>query len=39
VVILRKSSSTNYEYRLLSYPLIANRAPKNSGRVPIAAAA
>lgn len=39
LVILRKHNSTSYEYRLLSYPLIACRAMKNSGRVPIAAAA
>jgi hypothetical protein len=38
LVILRKATSTNYEYRLLSYPLIACRAMKNSGRVPISAA-
>lgn len=31
--MLRKDSSTDYEYRLISYPLLANRAPKNSGRV------
>lgn len=30
--ILRKDASTNYEARLLSYPLLFNRAPKNSGR-------
>ncbi len=39
LVILRKATSTNYEYRLLSYPLVACRAMKNSGRVPISAAA
>ncbi len=31
--VLRRASSTDYEYRLISYPLLANRAPKNSGRV------
>lgn len=31
--ILRKATSTDYEFRLLSYPLLACRAPKNSGRV------
>ena len=30
--ILRKSTSTDYEARMISYPLLANRAPKNSGR-------
>ena len=38
-VILRKYNSTNYEYRLLSYPLIACTQMLNSGRVPISAAA
>lgn len=33
--ILRVYNSTDYEYRLLSHPLLANRAPKNSGRVPL----
>ncbi len=33
--ILRRDGSTDYEYRLLSYPLIACNAPKNSGRVPL----
>lgn len=31
--ILRRATSTDYEFRLLSYPLLANRAPKNNGRV------
>ncbi len=31
--ILRKATSTDYEFRLISYPLLACRAPKNSGRV------
>jgi hypothetical protein len=31
--ILRVYNSTNYEARLISYPLLYNRAPKNSGRV------
>jgi hypothetical protein len=31
--ILRRASSTDYEYRLISYPLLACNAPKNSGRV------
>lgn len=31
--ILRRATSTDYEFRLISYPLLANRAPKNSGRV------
>jgi hypothetical protein len=31
--VLRRATSTDLEYRLISYPLIANRAPKNSGRV------
>ena len=39
LVILRKATSTNYEYRLISYPLIACNAPRNQGRVPISAAA
>jgi hypothetical protein len=30
--VLRRATSTDYEYRLLSYPLLACRAPKNSGR-------
>jgi len=33
--ILRVYNSTNYEARLISYPLLYNRAPKNSGRVPL----
>lgn len=33
--ILRVYNSTDYEYRLISHPLLANRAPKNSGRVPL----
>lgn len=35
--ILRKATSTDYEYRLISYPLVACRAPKNSGRVSLTA--
>lgn len=31
--ILRRATSTDYEARLISYPLLYNRAPKNSGRV------
>lgn len=31
--MLRRDSSTDYEFRLLSYPLLACNAPKNSGRV------
>jgi hypothetical protein len=31
--ILRRATATDLEYRLISYPLLANRAPKNSGRV------
>ena len=31
--ILRRASSTDYEFRLLSYPLLWCRAPKNNGRV------
>ncbi len=31
--ILRRATSTDYEFRLLSYPLLACAAPKNSGRV------
>lgn len=30
--MLRKSTSTDYELRLISYPLLACNAPKNSGR-------
>lgn len=30
---LRKATSTDYELRLISYPALACRAPKNSGRV------
>ena len=33
--ILRVYNSTNYEARVISYPLLYNRAPKNSGRVPL----
>lgn len=33
--MLRKNDSTDYEFRLISYPLLANRAPKNSGRCPL----
>ena len=31
--ILRTASTTDYEFRLLSYPLLACNAPKNNGRV------
>lgn len=33
--ILRRATSTDLEFRLISYPLLACRAPKNSGRVPL----
>lgn len=33
--ILRRATTTDYEFRLLSYPLLASRAAKNSGRVPL----
>ena len=33
--LLRRATNTDYEFRLLSYPALANRAPKNSGRVPL----
>jgi hypothetical protein len=32
LTMLRRSTTTDYEYRLISYPLAYNRAPKNSGR-------
>lgn len=35
--ILRRATATDYEYRLISYPILGNRACKNSGRVPLAA--
>ena len=35
--MLRKSDSTDYEFRLISYPAYANNAPKNHGRVLLAA--
>ena len=31
--LLRVYNTTNYEARIISYPLLYNRAPKNSGRV------
>ena len=31
--ILRVYNDNNYEFRLVSYPLVACNAPKNSGRV------
>lgn len=31
--ILRRATTTDYEFRLLSYPLLACNAPKNNGRV------
>lgn len=34
--ILRRSTTTDYEARLISYPLHANNAPKNCGRVSLA---
>jgi len=33
--MIRRSASTDYEFRLISYPLLSCRAPKNSGRVPL----
>jgi hypothetical protein len=33
LTMLRRSTATDYEYRLISYPLAYCRAPKNSGRV------
>lgn len=33
LTMLRGSTSTDYEFRLISYPLYANNAPKNHGRV------
>jgi hypothetical protein len=33
--MLRKATTTDYELRLLSYPILCNNAPKNSGRVPL----
>jgi hypothetical protein len=33
--MLRKATTTDYELRLLSYPILVNNAPKNSGRVPL----
>jgi hypothetical protein len=35
--MLRRAVTTDYEYRLISYPILANRAPKNSGRVSLTA--
>lgn len=32
LTMLRRSTTTDYEYRLISYPLAYCRAPKNSGR-------
>lgn len=32
-VILRKASSTDYEYRLISYPALSCSQPRNQGRV------
>lgn len=31
--MLRKTTSTDYEFRLIGYPLLACNAPKNNGRV------
>ena len=33
--VLRRATATDLEYRLISYPILANRAPKNSGRCPL----
>jgi hypothetical protein len=33
--VLRVTDATDIEYRLISHPLLACRAPKNSGRVPL----
>jgi hypothetical protein len=33
--MLRKATSTDYELRLLSYPILGCNAPKNNGRVPL----
>jgi len=33
--MLRKSDSNDYQFRIQSYPILANRAPKNSGRIPL----
>lgn len=33
--MLRKDSSTDYEFRLLSYPIYVNNAPLHHGRVPL----
>ncbi|TAK10623.1 MAG: hypothetical protein EPO32_14935 [Anaerolineae bacterium] len=33
--MLRKSTTTDYEFRLISYPILACNAPKNNGRVPL----
>jgi hypothetical protein len=33
--LLRRATSTDFEFRLISYPALVNRAPKNSGRVPL----
>ena len=34
-VILRKSDSTDYQYRLISYPAISCANPRNQGRCPL----
>jgi hypothetical protein len=33
--MLRKDASTDYEFRLLSYPIYVNNCPLNHGRVPL----
>jgi len=33
--LLRRASSTDFEFRLLSYPALYCNAPKNNGRVPL----
>ena len=33
--MLRQSTTTDYEFRLLSYPILACNAPKNNGRIPL----
>lgn len=35
LTMLRKATTTDYELRLLSYPILVNNAPKNSGRAPL----
>ncbi len=33
--MLRKSDSNDYQFRIQSYPILACRAPKNNGRIPL----